>query len=52
MEITVERASANIEKPGTQALGTLTTVRVADYARVCTDMEIQLHSLDAGGCLC
>lgn len=46
MEITVERASANIEKPGTQALGTLKTVRVAVYARVSTDMEIQLHSLE------
>ena len=67
MEITVERASANIEKPETQALGTLKTVRVAVYARVSTDMEIQLHSLeeqmlpdknrsaprlDTGGCLC
>ena len=46
MEITVERASANIEKPGTQALGTLKTVRVAVYARVSTDMEIQLHTLE------
>ena len=42
MEITVERASANIEKPGTQALGTLKTVRVAVYARVSTDMELSL----------
>lgn len=46
MEITVEKARANIQKPGTQALGTLKTVRVAVYARVSTDMEIQLHSLE------
>lgn len=46
MEITVERANTNIEKLGVQALGTLKTVRVAVYARVSTDMEIQLHSLE------
>lgn len=47
MEITIERASADErQKPGIQPLKGLKTVRVAVYARVSTDQEIQLHSLE------
>ena len=44
MEITVEKVDAGTQKH--QSLKTLTTVRVAVYARVSTDQEIQLHSLE------
>ena len=46
MEITVEKVDTGVQKLGFQALSTLKTVRVAVYARVSTDMEIQLHSLE------
>lgn len=46
MEITVEKASKDIQKPGNQALSMMKTVRVAVYARVSTEREIQLHSLE------
>lgn len=46
MEITVEKVSKDIQKPGNQALGMMKTVRVAVYARVSTEREIQLHSLE------
>ena len=46
MEITVEKAETGAQKLGFQALSTLKTVRVAVYARVSTDQEIQLHSLE------
>lgn len=46
MEITVEKVDTGIQKLGFQALSTLKTVRVAVYARVSTDQEIQLHSLE------
>ena len=46
MEITVEKASKDIQKPGNQALSVMKTVRVAVYARVSTEREIQLHSLE------
>ena len=46
MEVTVEKADAGTQKIGFQALDTLKTVRVAVYARVSTDQEIQLHSLE------
>lgn len=46
MEITVEKVDTGVQKLGFQALSTLKTVRVAVYARVSTDQEIQLHSLE------
>lgn len=46
MEITVEKVDTGVQKLGYQALSTLKTVRVAVYARVSTDQEIQLHSLE------
>ena len=46
MEITVEKADTGVQRIGLQALKTLKTVRVAVYARVSTDQEIQLHSLE------
>lgn len=43
MEITVEKRSSTEQK---QTLNTLKAVRVAVYARVSTDKELQLHSLE------
>lgn len=45
MEITVEKVN-NVGQTQKRALNTLNGVRVAVYARVSTDQEIQLHSLD------
>lgn len=45
MEITVEKVN-NAGQNQKRALNTLNGVRVAVYARVSTDQEIQLHSLD------
>ena len=45
MEITIEKIH-NGTQSGAQALKNLKTVRVAVYARVSTDKEIQLHSLE------
>lgn len=47
MEITVEKVDKGEQKPQEKrALNILKTVRVAVYARVSTDQEIQLHSLE------
>ena len=45
MEITVEKVN-NAGQNQKRALNTLNGVRVAVYARVSTDQEVQLHSLD------
>ena len=46
MEVMVEKVwNPSQEKPATQSLSTLKTVRVAVYARVSTDQEIQQSSL-------
>ena len=46
MEVIVEKVwNPSQEKPATQSLSTLKTVRVAVYARVSTDQEIQQSSL-------
>ncbi len=45
MEITIEKIHHG-QQTGAQALKNLKTVRVAVYARVSTDKEIQLHSLE------
>lgn len=47
MEVTVEKKNAEeMQRVGLQALGIRKDVRVAVYARVSTDQEMQLHSLE------
>lgn len=47
MEVTIEKKNAEeMQRAGLQAPGIRKVVRVAVYARVSTDQEIQLHSLE------